>query len=139
MAEVQTITPAVAVAPPPAAAVAVAPVPLTAAPAEAAAPVERVKRKYTKRAVKADAPVKAKRKYTKRAVKAAAPKKAKVAKAPKEKKAKRVAGTKAQGQVAKGVMRFLKAAAKEQDTTVGVLVGTGVTKYAKSLGFDPEA
>ena len=123
--------PAAVPVPPPAPAA--APVPLTAVPEAAEAP--RTKRKYTKRAIKADAP-KAKRKYTKKAVKAKAPK---AAKAPKEKKPKRVAGTKAQGQVAKGVMRFLKNLAKEQDSSVGVLVGTAVTRFAKSQGFDPEA
>lgn len=117
--------------PVPAAAVA-APVPLTAIPAEGTAPeAVRVKRKYTKRAGKVAAP-KAGRKPAK--VKAAK------VKAPKaEKKPKRVSGTKAQGQVAKGVLKFLKAAAKEKGVTTSALVGIGVTRYAKSLGFDPEA
>jgi hypothetical protein len=123
-----TVVPAAPVPPPPAAAA--APVPLTAVPAEAVASTEpKAKRKYTKRADKAKAP-KAEKK-AKRVAKAKAPKA--------EKKPKRVAGTKAQGQVAKGVLKFLKATAKEKDVTVGALVGIGVTKYAKSLGFDPEA
>ena len=61
-------------------------------------------------------------------------------KAPKaEKKAKRVAGVKAQGQIPKSAMRFAKATAKEKDITVGALVGTGVVKYLKTLGYNPEA
>jgi hypothetical protein len=113
---------------------AAAPVPLTAVPAAEAA-VPRIKRKYTKRAAKADAP-KAKRKYTKRAAKADAPK-AKKVKA--EKKPKRVAGVKAQGQVSKGCMRFMKGLAKEKDETVGALVGLAVERFAKSQGYNPEA
>lgn len=122
-----------------------APVPLTAVPAIDAAPGERTKRKYTKRAAKwAEKAEKPKRKYTKRADKAKAPKAAKVkkvkaAKPPKEKKEKRIAGTKAQGQVPKPVMRFLKNLAKEQESTVGVLVGLAVTRYAKTQGYNPEA
>jgi hypothetical protein len=106
---------------------------LTAAPAavEAAPEVPRTKRKYTKRAVKEAAPKKAKKTMKTKA--------AKKVKAPKEKKEKRVAGTKAQGQVAKPVMRFIKGIAKEKDLTVGQLVGIAVTKYAKSLGLELEA
>jgi hypothetical protein len=115
-------------------AVVAAPVPLTAVP-EVPAEAPRTKRKYTKRAVTA-AP-KGKRKNAKKEVKAKAPKAAKKAKA--EKKPKRVAGTKAQGQVSKGCMRFLKNLAKEKDETVGALVGVAVERYAKSQGYDPEA
>lgn len=132
MSETQVETPAAA-APIPPPAPAAAPIPLTAAPAavEAAPEVPRTKRKYTKRAVKDAAPKKAKTMKTKAAKKVKAPKA--------EKKAKRVAGTKAQGQVTKATMRFVKAQAKEKDVTVGALVGIAVERYAKSLGFDPEA
>jgi hypothetical protein len=109
-------------------------VPLTAVPAvETAGETStepKAKRKYTKRAVKAAAPKKAKRTMktkTKKTAKAKAPKA--------EKKAKRVAGTKAQGQVPKPVMKFLKAAAKEADTSVGSLVGEILTAHATRRGL----
>ncbi len=127
----------------PAPAVAVAPVPLTAVPAAetTAAPAEpRVKRKYTKRAAKwtkKDAAPKKTGKKAKTEKKAKPAKKAKAEKT--EKKAKRVAGTKAQGQVPKVVMKFIKAEAKEQDITVGSLVGTILTGYATRRGLDLDA
>jgi hypothetical protein len=114
-----------------------APVPLTVAPeAGTAADPEgkRMKRKYTKRAVKKAATKEKKAKKMKaRKVKA----KSKTTKT--ERKMKRVAGTKAQGQVRKGSMRFLKGLAKESDTTVGTLVGKAVEEYVRRKGYDPEA
>lgn len=131
MPETQT-TPTASPAVPPASA---APVPLTAVPGDSTVATEepKAKRKYTKRAAKW-AKKDAAPKKTKRTMKTKTEKKAKP-----EKKARRVAGTKAQGQIPKSAMKFAKATAKERDITVGVLVGTGVVKYLKSLGYDPEA
>lgn len=102
-----------------------APIPLTAVAVEVETGTaeKRTKRKYTRR-TDGGAPKKKEKKMAR---------KAKVEKTP---KVKRIAGVKAQGQISKGEMRYLKSLAKTEETTVGALVSTAVKRFAKSKGYE---
>lgn len=136
--------------PPPAVVVENAPVPLTAAPvvAEAAPEEVRVKRKYTKRAVKAVKAVAApkKSKKAKHTMKRSVGRPAKKMKAGKAaRKTKRVAGIKAQTQIPKTWMKAFKARSKELTVSRGETVRIadvlreGLGSLAKKLGVEVAA